>query len=176
MKDKELEKDIRAVLKQLDKLPRAIGVTSKGKVVTKEKRTQSALRASAKKFISPIQRNVRDGKEKHYRYRKSDNQKITYYPGNLRKSNKVMKFKKAHPLAIFVGPKGYRGKSTSFGTGNKADGYYAPFVHDGTENHTPNPFVEKGFNSAKNEVLKDLKRRVENIFRYYAKQKGLGKI
>ena len=49
------EKDVRDIIKNLEKLPRAIGVTPKGKVVTKEKRTQSALRASAKKFISPIQ-------------------------------------------------------------------------------------------------------------------------
>ena len=175
MKDKELEKDIRAVLKKLDKLPRAIGVTPKGKVVTREKRTQSALRASAKKFIPKMQSNVRDGHKKHFRY-VGGGTKITYYPGNLRRSINAMTFRKASPLSVFVGPKRSRGKNTSFGNGKKFDPYYAPFIHNGTDKITARPFVEKGFEAGKQEVLKDLKKRVENIFRYYAKQKGLGKI
>ena len=174
--DKEMQREIQAILKNLEKLPKAIGVTPKGRVVTREKRTQAALRAAAKKFIPAMQSNIKDSKGKHYRYRKSDGKKITYYPGNLRKSNKVMTFKKANPLAVFVGPKGYRGKSTSMGLGNTADGYYAPFVHDGTERHTANPFVKKAFSSARGEALRELKRKVENVFRYYAKQKRLGKI
>ena len=170
-----MQREIQAILKKLDKLPEAIGVTPKGRVVKKNKRVRSALRASAKKFIPKIQSNIQDSRRKHYRY-VGDGTKITYYPGNLRKSQNVMTFRKASPLSVFVGPKRSRGKNTSFGNGKKIDPYYAPFVHDGTERHTANPFVKKAFTSARGEALRELKRKVENVFRYYAKQKRLGKI
>lgn len=173
--DKETQREIQAILKKLDKLPEAIGVTPKGRVVKKNNRVRSALRASAKKFIPKIQTNIQDSTRKHYRY-VGDGTKITYYPGNLRKSQNVMTFRKASPLAVFVGPKRSRGKNTSFGNGKKFDPYYAPFIHNGTDKIRAKPFIEKGYNAGKQEVVKDLKKRVENIFRYYAKQKGLGRI
>jgi len=90
--DKEMQREIQAILKRLDKLPEAIGVTPKGRVVKKNKRVRSALRASAKKFIPKIQSNIQDARRKHYRY-VGDGTKITYYPGNLRKSQNVMTFR-----------------------------------------------------------------------------------
>ena len=172
--DADMKRQLKEIKKRLDTLPEAIGVTPKGNQVTKNRRVRSALRASAKKFIPALQAATPMSKRPHSRYLKNG-EKITYYPGNLKKSHNVMTFRKASPLSIFVGPRRDRGKQTNYGL-NKYDPYYAHWLEEGTRNFQARPFMQKAHNQAKQTVLQDLQKRVENIFRYHAKQKKLGKI
>ena len=171
--DADMKRQLKEIKKRLDTLPEAIGVSPKGRQVTKERRVRSALRSSAKKFIPALQAATPMGTKEHKRTKK-DGTKILYHPGNLRKSQQVIKFKKASPLSIFVGPKHHKGQ-TEYGI-NKFDPYYAPMVHDGTRHFAGKKFMDKGYSQAKVSVMQDLKKRVENIFKYHARQKKLGKI
>jgi len=172
--DADMKRQLKEIKKRLDTLPEAIGVSPKGRQVTKERRVRSALRASAKKFIPALQAATPISQRPHSRYT-NDGQEIKYYPGNLKGSHKVMTFRKASPLSIFVGPKRDRGKQTKYGV-TKFDPYYAHWVEEGTRNFAGRPFMEKAHNQAKLTVMQDLKKRVENIFKYHARQKKLGKI
>jgi len=172
--DADIKRQLKEIKRRLDQLPEAIGVTPKGNQVTKKRRVRSALRASAKKFVPALQAATPMSKRPHMRYL-SDGQKIKYHPGNLRKSHRIITFKKASPLSIFVGPKRDRGKQTKYGI-TKFDPYYAHFIEEGTRNFAAKPFMRKAHDQAKQAVMQDLKKRVENIFRYHAKQKKLGKI
>ena len=171
--DADMKRQLKEIKRRLDQLPEAIGVTPKGNQVTKKRRVRSALRASAKKFVPALQAATPQGKKVRERTDKNG-EIIKYYPGNLRKSQQVIRFKKASPLSIFVGPKKDRDKPV-YGI-TKFDPYYAPMVHDGTRYFAGNKFMNKAYNQARVTVMQDLKKRVENIFRYHAKQKKLGKI
>jgi len=172
--DADMKRQLKEIKKRLDTIPEAIGVTAKGNQVTKERRVRSALRASAKKFIPALQAATPMGTKEHTRIRKKDGKEVTYYPGNLRKSQQVIRFTKASPLSIFVGPKLHK-NHTEYGI-TKFDPYYAPMVHDGTRYFAGRPFMKKALSQAKVSVMQDLQKRIENIFRFHAKQKKLGKI
>ena len=171
--DADMKRQLKEIKKRLDTIPEAIGVSPKGRQVTKERRVRSALRASAKKFIPALQAATPMGTKKRERLDKKG-RVVVYHPGNLRKSQQVMRFKKASPLSIFVGPKRHKDQ-TQYGI-NKFDPYYAPMVHDGTRYFAGKKFMNKAYDQAKLTVMQDLKKRVENIFKYHARQKKLGKI
>jgi hypothetical protein len=170
------EKDVRDIIKNLEKLPSAIGVTPKGNVVTKEKKTQAALRKSAKEFLPHLQKNTPKSNEAHFRYPKNG-EPIKYFPGNARKSMKVFTLRKASPLSIFVGPKKRNSKKGPYGNGNKFDPYYVPFLESGTGfGNKTFDILDKSYKQGRDKARAVLKKQVENIFRYYAKKKRLGKI
>ena len=170
------ERDVQDIIKNLEQLPKAIGVTPKGKVVTREKRTQAALRKSAKEFLPHLQKNTPKGHAIHFRYPKNA-EPVKYYPGNARSSMKVFKLRKASPLSMFVGPKKRNSKKGPYGSGNKFDPYYVPFLESGTYfGNKQFDILEKSFKQGRDKARSVLKKQVENIFRYYARQKGLGKI
>ena len=169
------ERDVQGIIKNLEQLPKAIGVTPKGKVVTREKRTQAALRKSAKVFLPFLQKNTPKGHRIHTRIDK-DGEKLTYYPGNARRSMKVFKLRKAHPLAMFVGPR-KRNSTKGPYEANKFDPYYVPFLESGTYfGNKRYDILEKSFKQGRDKARSVLKKQMENIFRYYARQKRLGKI
>jgi hypothetical protein len=171
------EKDVRDIIKNLEKLPKAIGVTPKGKVVTREKRTQAALRKSAKAFLPHLQKNTPRGSKMHARYPKNGDP-IKYYPGNARRSMKVFKLAKANPLAIFAGPRKRTGpKEGDFDSTKHFDPYYVPFLESGTYfGNKRYDILDKSYKQGRDKARSVLKKQVENIFRYYARKKGLGKI
>ena len=171
------EKDVQDILKNLNQLPKAIGVTPKGRVVTKEKRTQAALRKSAKEFLPFLQKNTPKGHTIHARYPKNG-KPIKYYPGNARRSMKVFTLRKANPLSIFVGPKKKRKNDDGpFATNTQFDPYYVPFLESGTYfGNKRYDILDKSYKQGRDKARAVLKKQVENIFRYYAKKKGLGKI
>ena len=50
-------------------------------------------------------------------------------------------------------------------------------VHDGTSPyHSKNEFMIKAYNATRVAAMQDLKKRIENIFRYHARQIKAGKI
>lgn len=175
--EKAIQKEIKEIIKKLDKLPNAIGVTKRGKV-TKVARVRRSLNKVAKQFIPILAKNTPKSSAVHYRYKGRGNNKevIKYYPGNAKGSMKIIRFRKASPLNAFVGSKNYRGKSTEFGRG-KYDGYYVRFLEEGAQKGGKKYDIhKKSYKEGKSRMAPMLKKEVENIFRYYAKQKKLGKI
>jgi hypothetical protein len=98
-------------------------------------------------------RAFNDSKQPHYRY--NGNQRITYNPGNLRRSLVVLPRTKGRDS--FVGPILARGKgkrATEYGaTGQPRDGYYAQMIF-GSAAAFKNRVLDPAAQAAKGAVLK----------------------
>jgi len=96
----------------------------------------------------------------HHRY---SNGKIvaTYYPGNLRRAIKVLKFNRSK-YAVFVGAKLDKTGSGGDFKGNRVDGYYLHMVEYGTDKQSAQPFFRPGAEQTKDAVLRDATIRLRN--------------
>ena len=84
-------------------------------------------RKAAQKIAVAARRNpgFSDSKYPHYRYNGS--QRITYNPGNLRRSMGVVSLRRTQDA--FVGPRFARRRATEYGgAGQPVDGYYAAML------------------------------------------------
>ncbi len=101
------------------------------------------------------------------RYDAAGNHVATYYPGNLKRSIRVLPLRKAR-FQVHVGA--FMPKRTSRGDfrGNKVDGWYAHFVERGTAKtrHSGYKFMEGAFSSTepimKLKILNNLTKIVES--------------
>jgi HK97 gp10 family phage protein len=104
--------------------------------------SNTALRAGAKPIVSTAKSLAPRSKEEHYRYK--DGRKVaTYYPGNLRRSIRVLPLRKTKS-AVIIGPKLARssgGPAEGQFSGNRVDGYYAHFVEFGSLTIPPKPYM-----------------------------------
>lgn len=138
------------------------------------------LTVSSKILVNEIKSNAPVGSKIHKRYStpkviKSRRAKkgsgvvvATYYPGNLRFSFNVMKFRRSK-AAVYVGAKLAKGQAEGvFSSAAKADGYYAHMVDRGTRQKAARPFVERSVLSVSNDVLEDIKKRTS---KYIKRQK-----
>lgn len=89
----------------------------------------------------------------------------TYYPGNLRKSPKILTKIKRSP-DVFVGPEVLRSGSGTFGKGKRVNAYYAHMVEYGTIHSAAVPFMRPALSSSGPQVIK----RMENGFRLLVKK------
>lgn len=127
--------------------------------ITKEAKDE--LAKSAKPLMQAIKSAAPRGKRSHTRIA-AGGERVTYRPGNLKRSYRVLKFRRAK-TAVFVGVK----------LGGKVDGYYAHMVNDGTvdagygASQNAQKFVEKGVNSIGNAVLTDSVNRIKKIVSKY---------
>lgn len=124
-----------------------------------KRQSKSALGKAAKPLIAAIQAKAPVSDHPHSRGKKP---KITYQPGNLRKSIKKLVFRRS--AAVFVGPLSKDGVLP--------DGYYAPWVEYGTMNMPPHPFVRPAVAQVGDSVLRlavdELKREIEKHARSIA--------
>lgn len=104
--------------------------------------SNTAFRAGAKPIVNAAKSLAPRSQEEHYRYK--DGRKVaTYYPGNLRRSIKVLPLRKTKS-AVIIGPKLARssgGPAEGQFSGNRVDGYYAHFVEFGSLNIPPRPYM-----------------------------------
>lgn len=134
--------------------------------ITKD--VKKELTAAAKPLVQSIKAAAPIGKRPHSRM--SGGQRITYKPGNLRRSFRVLNFRRAK-TGIYVGAK----------YGGAVDGYYAHFVNDGTINagqgasQNAQQFVEKGLNTVKTVVLSDAVARISRLVSKYWISSAFGK-
>ena len=165
---KALEKETVEILKKLDNLPKEFT----------ERRRLYLLRKAGKEFVNSVQENIQDSRHDHYRYVKkvgnAEPTKITYKSGNLRKSIKVLRFRKAKN-SIFVGPKvisrSKENNLTTFGANNKdVDPYYAHMVEYGTRHSAPQGYMKKGYQKGRLKALDTLNKGVKRIFKSYEKK------
>lgn len=143
--DAKLQRDIDRTVRRLEKLA---AKTIAG--------SNTVLRKSAVPLVNEIKRRAPVSDEPHSRY-KNGQIDVTYQPGNLRRSFRVLKFRRSP--ALFVGP--------LVGPDGSADGYYAHWQEFGAPaaGIPPRPFVKPAADAAGPVVLKlatnALKRQIE---------------
>jgi HK97 gp10 family phage protein len=127
-----------------------------------KKETNGAFRKASPILINAIKQLAPVSDEPHSRYKGET--KITYYPGNLRRSFRNLTFRRSP--AVWVGPKVDKSGTGIEYKGNKVDGYYAHFVEFGTENQRPHPFVRPAAQTAGPETLRraiqELKKQIDS--------------
>lgn len=164
---RELEKEVAAIVKKLDNLPKEYT----------QRRKLYLLRKAGKEFVKTVQNNISDSKYNHYRYRKDkmtgEPIKITYYSGNLRKSIKVLRFRKSKN-AVYVGPRVVRKahqKAKSYGMNdNVVDPFYAAMVEYGTRHSEPQGYMAKGYEQGRIKALNVIVKGVERILKSYERK------
>lgn len=172
---KEFSRDIRAfeketaeILKKLDNLPKEFT----------ERRRLYLLRKAGKEFVKTVQNNIQDSRHDHYRYVKkvgfTKPKKITYKSGNLRKSIKVLRFRKAKN-SIYVGPKviskSKENNVETFGANDKdVDPYYAHMVEYGTRHSAPRGYMKKGYQAGRVKALDIINKGIKRIVKSYEKK------
>jgi HK97 gp10 family phage protein len=142
--DAQLQADLNRVISAIRGISPAIT-----KDVKKE------LASAAKPLMQSIKSAAPRGKRSHTRT-SAGGQRITYKSGNLKRSYRVLNFRRAK-TGVYVGVK----------LGGAVDGYYAHFVNDGTINQNAQQFVEKGTNSIKTAVLADSVARISRLVQKY---------
>ena len=124
-----LDKDIQDVIKELRKLENQFSVNERGKILKKGGRILA--QAVKQKLEQKLEQKGIKSKNPHHRYK--DGEKVEkFFPGNLKRSIKVMKGKAVD--SVFVGPKikGSRSKVVDRDSEGSVNGYYAHFVEHGT--------------------------------------------
>lgn len=138
--DAQLQGDLNKVIKDLRKLEPFIRKSGK-----------EDLREAAKILSTAVAIRTPIGKVKHKRYptrkgkkagKGSGNVLATYRPGNLRRSIRVLNFRRSS--SAFVGAK----------LGKNPDGYYAHMVERGTTTQPGQGFFEKAVNTAGGATLR----------------------
>lgn len=161
--DAGLKKDIDLLVRRLQNLS--------GKA---KKESFDALKKAAPTLIKAIKANAPISKKPHTRYKDIkvvDGQLLrtsyTYYPGNLRRSIKVLNFGK-RSRSVFVGPKLDKTGSSDDYKGNRVDGYYAHWMEYGAPaaGIAARPFIRPAVAMVGDEVLriaiKNLMEKIKN--------------
>lgn len=151
---------------EIDELVRRIRAVSNNA----KKESKQAFRAAAKPIISAIQERAPVSNEPHSRY--NGGKKVaTYYPGNLKRSIKVLALRRAQ-YAVYIGPRMVN-ESTGEFKGQKTDGYYAHLMEFeyGLGGRRPQPFIRPGAIAAAPQALRiataEINRSIQNYARRY---------
>lgn len=126
-----------------------------------EREQRQILEYAAQPMVQAMQQGAPVGVKIHYRYPKSrggrarrgEGQKVaTYYPGNLKKSFRVLDLRKTKD--VIVGAKLSKGAARGkFGFG-KFDAYYVHYVEYGTRSMAARPFVRPAIVRASPAVIR----------------------
>lgn len=131
-----------------------------------EAERKKMLEYAAQPLVTELQRRAPIGSRIHtsYKSRKSGGgQQGRYYPGNLRKSFRVLDLRKS--AAVIVGAKLTKGGRGNFGLG-RFNAYYLHWVEFGTVHMAARPFVRPSWVSAAPHCI----RRINNAARLYAEK------
>lgn len=144
-----------------------------------QKHSKQILTEAARPLVSAIQGRTPVSDKPHKRYSSTGGANrapkgagkvvATYYPGNLKRSFNVLRFRKSK--AVFVGPR-VSGTTGDF-RGRRADGYYAHMVEFGTKYARKQPFVAAAVNAAGDTVLRIAVTLFRREILTYAKMNGL---
>lgn len=126
-----------------------------------EGESKKMMNKAAGVVVKKARQKAPTGKKPHTRYNKKGEKIATYYPGNLKKSIKVLrKLRRARNL--WVGPES--------GLKVKNDGYYAHMVEYGTVNFPAKPFMRPAYEESKPEVVKIITNGVNDVIKKYGKK------
>lgn len=162
--DIQLEQEIDALVRRLQNISK-----------TSKKESFDAIKKATPLLIKTIQANAPVSKKPHTRYKDIkvvDGQLLrtsyTYFPGNLRRSIKVLNFGR-RSRSVFVGPKLDKTGSSDDYKGNRVDGYYAHWMEYGAPaaGIPARPFIRPAIAMVGPEVLriaiKNLMEKIKNI-------------
>lgn len=138
----------------LDKLRKEFG----------DKAIKKIQEEAGKLIINSAKAKVPVSKKPHNRY---SNGKIvaTYYPGNLKKSIGIVKFKQKKGKITFVGPRLAKNQTGGDFKGNKTDGYYGHFIEYGTKaGQSAQPYMRPAYDETKDAVKNKLADGMKNLF------------
>lgn len=150
---------------------------------TKERK--KILRRAARPLRAAARKGVKDAKKPVKRYstpkvinslrapKGKGRVAAIYHPGNLRRSIKILNFRRAK-TAVFVGPKvGAQGAAQFGKPGQKTDGYYGQMVEFGTKQSSPNPFMRPAFTKTKGQVVAIITEQVNKKIKEFKRRKQL---
>ncbi len=138
----DLRKDLIRTTKKLEKLLK----------VYESKEVKKILRKSAAPLRKAARSNIDDASKEVKRY--SGGKVVAIYnPGNLRRSIKILTFRRSK-FAVFVGPQVGKAGSKEYGRpGQPVDGFYAHMVEFGTVNSRANPYMRPAFSKTKGRII-----------------------
>lgn len=147
--DAQLQRDLNQVINAIRGISTAVSKEAKGELAEAAKPLMIAIKTAAPRGTKPHSRIASNG------------DRITYKPGNLKRSYRVLRFRRAK-LAVFVGVK----------LGGKIDGYYSSMVRAGSQNvdgsyRQPNDYVERAVAGVGASVLRDSVNRISRIVSKY---------
>ena len=147
-----MKREVQMVINRLNKIPYHL----------REKERKKILRKSAKPLVRAAKANVPRSNKPTHRYK---NGKIvaTYFPGNLRRSIKVLPLRRT--TNVFVGPHA-KGGAGNF-KGRRVDGYYAHFVEKGTVFQKGIHYMGNAYQSTKEEVFRLIRTGVTDALKTY---------
>ena len=130
------------------------------------KERKKILNKAAKPFIDAAVIKAPKSRKKHYRYKNGE--KITYYPGNLKRAIRKLNFRSS---SVFVGPKlRKRVQSGEVFRDRKVDAYYAHMVEFGTTEAGAKPYMRPAFISGKGKATKIIEREMEKVFKKFIQE------
>lgn len=96
--------------------------------------------------------------------------KIIFYPGNLKRSIRVLPFPKSKD--VFVGPKViWNPKASAYGKNKKTvNAYYAHWIEYGNANHPAQPFMRPAYEMTKPMILSILTKEVRDTLNKWISQ------
>lgn len=162
--ENDLKRQIARVFKDLNTLPKEY----------RGKARKSLLRKPALMVRDAARSKAPQSKRPHYRYRKTaggSTEKITYLPGNLKKSIRVLTFPRS--ADVFVGPKKKpkNKESSVYGADRQTvDPYYAGWVEFGGGNNQPVGYMRKAYDTTKSQVIPVMEKNVEKIIKRWQKR------
>lgn len=148
------DENLQRILKKFKKLPKEIQ-DDVSKVIDGGAKQ---VRKDAKSYISKAPKKV-------VRYKNGD-EFAAYYPGNLRKSIKILdrRFKNAQEPSAFVGPLfRKRNFGGDFGKGSRVDPYYFLFYELGTSEQVGNDTLGKAKRKNEGKIKSGLSKAVERV-------------
>ena len=172
---KTIREEVRIVNKKLERLLDEFSTKERKKILRRAARPmRKAARLGIKDADKPVKRYSTPKVLKGLRAPKGKGKVVAiYHPGNLRRSIKILSFRRAK-TAVFVGPKlGKQGASQFGKPGQKVDGYYAHIYEFGSVNYRGRAPMRKAFAKTKNNVRALIEEGVDKKIREYKKKTGL---
>jgi hypothetical protein len=158
--DAQLQRDLNQVINRIRGISGAISKEARDELKEAAGPLLLAIKTAAPKGTKTHKRYVSHGGKKRAE-KGSGNVAATYKPGNLKRSYRILRFRRSK-LAVFVGVK----------LGGKVDGYYAHMVNNDTENvdgstRTGKGYVDQAVSSIGPAVLSDSIRRISKLVNKY---------
>jgi len=158
------DKDMKAIINKLDKLYKYAPEFQRKEILKKSAvPLVEAASQKAPKSESNKPRSVKHGEG-------ATSRKIDYYPGNLKRSIRVLNIKKSKD--VFVGPKViWNPKAAAYGKNRKTvNAYYAHWVEYGNRHMNAQPYMRPAWDATRPLVLKILKNEIEATLKKWIKQ------
>jgi len=157
----------RSVNRQIDqwiaKVEKSVGDFSR-------KDRRRIVRKAARPVVKQMRAIAPRSKRPHYRYPKGQ-PRVKYNPGNLRRSIKVLPFRKT--ADAFVGPQFARKRAPEYGApGQPVDAYYAAMIY-GSARRFRQRVIEPAARSSESQVIARLKKESRAAIKKAAAQRGI---